>query len=118
MQCAHHASTLSVNYVLFVTGDHVSITVGVLIHYDNEFLLLYEKCVDDIYDSALKCFYEAESEDEMPVDEIKAAVSKASVPLDFETFMKHFYMWKKMMKDGNLPLPTCEWILPKKKMPF
>ena len=106
LQCAHHASTLSVNYVLFVTGDRVSITGGVLIHYDNEFLLLYEKCVDDIYESALKCFYEAESEDEMPIDEIKAAVSKASVPLDFETFMKHFYMWKEMTKDENLPLAS------------
>jgi hypothetical protein len=49
LQCAHHVSTLSVNYVLFVTGDCVSITSGVLIHYDNEFLSLYEKCVDDIY---------------------------------------------------------------------
>jgi hypothetical protein len=27
--------------------------------------------------------------------------------------MKHFYMWKEMMKDDNLPLPACEWILPK-----
>jgi hypothetical protein len=109
----YHASTFSINYVLFVTGDHISITGGVLIHFDDEFLSLYEKCIDNIYDSAPKCLYEAETEDEMPIDDIKAAVSKAKVLLDFETFMKHFYMWKEMMKDENLPLPPCECILPK-----
>jgi hypothetical protein len=83
LQCVHHASTFSVNYVLFVTRDRISITGGVLIHFDDKFLLLYEKCIDNsIYDSALKCFYEAETEDEMPIDDIKALVSKASVPLD------------------------------------
>ena len=92
LQCAHHASTLSVNYVLFVTGDRVSTTGGVLIHLDNEFLSSYEKCIDDIYESAFKWAYEAESEDDMPIDEIKSAVSNARVPLDFETVMKHYYV--------------------------
>jgi hypothetical protein len=112
LQCAHHASTLSVNYVLFVTGDRVSTTGGVLIHFDDEFLSSYEKCIDDIYESALKWAYEAESEDDMPIDEIKSAVSNARVPLDFETVMKHYYVWKEMTKDENLPLPPCERILP------
>lgn len=113
LQCAHHASTLSVDYVLFVTGDRVSITGGVLVHYDDHFLSSYEKCIDDIYESGLKWAYEAESEGDMPLDEIRAAVSKASVPIDFETFMKHYYMWKEMTKDENLPLPPCERNLPK-----
>jgi hypothetical protein len=98
--------------VLFVTGDRVSITGGVLIHFDNEFLLCYEKCIDDIYESALKWAYEAESEDDILIDEIKAAVAKASVSLDFETFMKHFYLWKELTRDKHFPLPSCEWILP------
>jgi hypothetical protein len=61
---------------------------------------LVKKCVDDIYESSLKWAYEAESEDDMPIDEIKLAVLNAHVPLDFETVMKHYYMWKEMMKDG------------------
>lgn len=85
-----------------MTGDRVSITDGVLIYFDNEFLSLYEKCVEDIYESALKWAYEAETEAEteadMPIDDIQAAASKASVPIDFETFMKHVYMWKEMME--------------------
>ncbi len=48
----------------------------------------------------------------MPLDELNGAVSKASVPLDSETLMKHFYMWKEMTKNENLPLPPCERILP------
>jgi hypothetical protein len=41
-----------------------------------------------------------------PINEIKVAVLKASVSLDFEMFMKHFYMWK------DLPLPPTKQILP------
>lgn len=100
LQCAHHTSTFSVNYVLSVTGDCVSITGGVLIHFDNEFLSLYEKCVDNIYDSVLKWFYDAQNEDKMPIDNIKAAMSKVTMLLAFETFKKHFYMWKEMTKDS------------------
>jgi len=112
LQCAHHASTLLVNHVLFVTGDRIGITGGVLIEFDDEFLSSYEMCIDDIYEGALKWAYEAECEDDMPIDKIKAAVPKASVTIDFETFMKHFYMWKEMTKDENLPLPPTERILP------
>jgi hypothetical protein len=78
---------------LFVTGDRLSFTCGVLIHFDNFFLASYEKCIDDIYESALKWAYEAECEEAMP-------------------FMKHFYLWKEMTKEENLPLPPCERILP------
>lgn len=112
LQNAHHASTLSVKHVLFVTADRVSITGGVLIHYDNQFLSSYKKCVDNIYESSLKWAYEAENEDDMPIDEIKAAVKNANVPLDFETFMKSFYFWKAIMADENLPLPPCHRIIP------
>jgi hypothetical protein len=62
--------------------------------------------------SALKWAYKAECEDAMPIGEIKEVVLKASVPLDFDTFMKHFYLWKEMTKEENLPLPPCEQILP------
>jgi hypothetical protein len=113
LQCVHHASTFSINYILFLTRDRISITGRVFIHFDDKFLSLYEKCINNIYESALKCFYEAKTDDEKPIDDIKAVVSKASVPLDFETFMKHFYMWKEMMKDENLPLSPCEHILSK-----
>jgi hypothetical protein len=76
-------------FVLSVTGDCVSITGGVLIHFDNEFLSLYEKCVDNIYDSVLKWFYDAQNEDKMPIDNIKAAMSKVTMLLgNFqETFL-------------------------------
>jgi hypothetical protein len=47
----------------------------------------------------------------MPINEIKVAVLKASVSLDFEMFMKHFYMCKEMTKDVNLPLPPTKQIL-------
>lgn len=112
LQNAHHASTLSLNHVLFVTGDRISMTGGVLIHYDNDFLSSYNKCIDDIYESGLKWAYEAESEEEMPIEELRAAVAIASVPLDFDTLMKHFYFWKELTRDENLPLPPCERILP------
>jgi hypothetical protein len=102
----------SITCCLLLVIKFPAITGGVLIHFDNEFLLCYEKCIDDIYESALKWAYEAESEDNIPIDEIKAAIAKASVSLDFETFMKHFYLWKELTRDKNLPLPSCEWILP------
>jgi hypothetical protein len=54
LQCAHHASTLSVNYVLFVIGDRIGTTGGVLIHYDDDFLSSYEQCIDDAYEASLK----------------------------------------------------------------
>lgn len=43
----------------------------------------------------------------MRIDEIKSAVSNARVPLDFETVMKHYYMWKEMTKDENVPLRSA-----------
>jgi hypothetical protein len=97
---------------LFVTSNRVSFTGRVRIHFDDNFLASYEKCIDDIYKSALKWAYKAECEDAMPIGEIKEVVLKASVPLDFDTFMKHFYLWKEMTKEENLPLPPCEQILP------
>jgi hypothetical protein len=66
-----------------VTGDRVSITGPVLIHFDDDFLESYEKCIDDIYKSALEWAYKAKSEDDMRIDEIMDAVSKTSVSLDF-----------------------------------
>lgn len=83
-----------------------------MIHFDDKFLSSYEKCIDDIYDSSLKWAYEAKSESDIPIEEIKSAVSKASVPLDFETVMKDYYMWKEITKEEFLPLPPCKRILP------
>jgi hypothetical protein len=109
--CTHHASTLLANDVLFVTGDCVFITGGVLIHFDNE-LSPYTASASMIFTRVTSSGHmKLKVKMRCPINEIKVAVLKASVSLDFEMFMKHFYMWKEMTKDVNLPLPPTKQIL-------
>lgn len=110
LQCAHHASTLSVNYVLFVTGDRIGTTGGVLIHYDDDFLSSYEKCIDDAYEASLKWAYDPSVA--YPEEEIKVAIKKASVTIDAESFKRAWLLWREMSKPENLPVPACSRIIP------
>ena len=43
---------------------------------------------------------------------ISSGIEKCRVPLDFNSFMKTFYLWKNMTKKENLPLPPSKRILP------
>ena len=110
LQCLHHAATLGVDYVVFVTGDTIGLTSGVLIEYDEQIRSSYNKCIDDIYEEALKWAYD--SSVPVPEEEIKAAVGKARVKIDYHSFMKSVYVWKEMTKPENLPLPPAIRIIP------
>lgn len=53
VQCLHHAATLGVDFVIFVTGDTIGLTSGILIEYDEQLRSSYNKCIDDIYERLL-----------------------------------------------------------------
>lgn len=110
VQCLHHAATLGVDFVLFVTGDTIGLTSGILIEYDDQLRSSYNKCIDDIYEAALKWAYDPSLP--VPEEEIKAAVRKARVKIDYPSFMKSVYVWREMTKTENLPLPPAIRIIP------
>eukprot|EP00562_Extubocellulus_spinifer_P001033 CAMPEP_0178488594 /NCGR_PEP_ID=MMETSP0696-20121128/9940_1 /TAXON_ID=265572 /ORGANISM="Extubocellulus spinifer, Strain CCMP396" /LENGTH=1177 /DNA_ID=CAMNT_0020116367 /DNA_START=521 /DNA_END=4055 /DNA_ORIENTATION=+ len=110
LQCLHHAATLGVDHVIFVVGDTVGLTGGVLIEYDAPLRQSYNKCVDDIYETGLKWAYDTSVP--IPTEEIKAAVGKARVKMDYCSFMKSVYVWQEMLQPSNLPLPPAIRIIP------
>ena len=109
-QCLHHAATLGVDHVIFVVGDTIGLTGGVLIEYDAPIRESYNKCVDKIYEDGLKWVYDEAVP--VPESEIKAAIGKARVKMDYYSFMKSVYVWREMLKPGNLPLPPAIRIIP------
>ena len=110
VQCLHHAATLGVDFVIFVTGDTIGLTSGILIEHDEQLRSSYNKCIDDIYEAALKWAHDPSVP--VPEEEIKAAVRKARVKIDCSSFMKSVYVWREMTKMENLPLPPAIRITP------
>lgn len=109
-QLLHLASTIGVKHTLLAVGDRIGLTSGALVEFDDALLEAYSKCMDDLYDGGLRCFYD----ESVPINEaeVRSALSKSKVPLDFDTFMQSWQLWKALTAEENLPLPPLMRIIP------
>ena len=97
-------------YALLAVGDRIGLTSGALVEFDDALLEAYSKCMDDLFNDGLRCFYD----ESVPIDEaeVRSALSKSKVPLDYDTFMQSWQLWKALTADENLPLPPLQRIIP------
>ena len=75
---------------LLIAGDNGGILTVTLIEYDTNFMNQFDICVKEFYDSALKWAYEDTVI--IPTEMISSGIEKCRVPLDFNSFMKTFYL--------------------------
>ena len=81
-----------------------------MVEYDGNFNNNFDLCAEKIYKESL--LWACDPSVRMLVNSITPGIEKARVALDYPTFIKSFYFWKKLTKMENLPLPPMKRILP------
>ena len=76
--------------MLLIASDKVGILQVTIFEYDTNFMNQFDICAKELYDSTLKWAYEDTVI--IPTDMISSGIEKCRVPLDFNSFMKTFYL--------------------------
>ena len=109
LQILHHCYTYSVNVIFFVVGDTRTIIRGVFVNFSNSILYAYEDLMEELYELALRPFYE---NTEWPF-QFKRAVDQSiskhrSRLVDHHSFFQRLSVYKCLM--DFIPLPKCKVI--------
>ena len=115
-QLLHHVAIRKQRKGLILIGDEHHIMFGVFVNYKQETIDAYRTILEDIYDRALRPFYEMDPL-EIPREKIVSILTSKemkSVGMTYHSFIMDLYLWRKLLieKVLRLPVPPCNRILP------
>ena len=115
-QLLHHVAIRKQKKGLILVGDSHNIMFGVFVNYKQETINAYQTVLEDIYNRALKPFYEMDPLD-IPRDRIISIINSKEmkrVGMTYHSFITDLYLWRKLLIERVLrvPLPACNRILP------
>lgn len=101
---------------MILVGDKDNIIFGVFVNYKQETVDAYKTVLQDVFERALKLFYDTDKL-EIPREKIEGIInSKEMKPigLTYHSFMADLHLWRKLRieKVLRLPLPPCNRALP------
>ena len=116
-QLLHHCAIRGSLKGLIIVGDNNNVMFGVFVTYKQETIDAYKNVLQDIYERALKSFYQDPKD--LPKEKIEAIIrSKEMKPIGLtgHSFLTSFHLWRKLRikRDSTIriPLPPCNRILP------
>ena len=115
-QLLHHVAIRKQRKGLILVGNQVKVMFGVFVNYKQETIDAYMAVLEEIYDEALRLFYETDPL-EIRRDKIEQLINCKElkhVGLTYHSFLTDLCLWRKLRIDKvlRLPLPPCNRILP------
>ena len=115
-QLLHHVAIRNQTKGLILVGNQDKVMFGVFVNYKQETIDVYKAVLEEIYDRALRPFYETDPLDipREKIEEIIKCKEMKHVGLTYHSFLTDLYLWRKLRIDEvlRLPLPPCNRILP------
>ena len=114
-QLLHHVAIRNLRKGLIVIGNGKKIMFGVFVKYSDETITAYRNVLFDLFDRALKEFYDGTLDlPERKIEKIINSDEMKPIGLTYHSFQTSYFIWKRLRIDRclSLPLPPCNRILP------
>ncbi|OEU17716.1 hypothetical protein FRACYDRAFT_238144 [Fragilariopsis cylindrus CCMP1102] len=114
-QLLHHVAVRDVRKGLFLVGNKTKIMFGVFVNYSDNLIASYRALLKDLFDRALKPFYEDDIQlPQVKIEKILQAKEMKKLNMTYHSFQTDFYIWRQLRikKVLQLPIPPCNRILP------
>jgi hypothetical protein len=114
-QLLHHVAVRDARKGLFLVGNRKKLMFGVFVNYSDNLIKSYQALLKDLFDRALKPFYEDDIQ--LPQEKIEKIIQSKEMKklgMSYHSFLTDFYIWRqlRMHKVLQLPIPPCNRILP------
>jgi hypothetical protein len=115
-QLLHHVAAQDLRKGLFLVGNTKKLMFGVFVTYSDNLIDSYRALLKDLFDRALKPFYNND-DIQLPqgkIEKIIEAKEMKKLGMSYRSFQTDFYIWRQLRikKVLQLPIPPCNWILP------
>ncbi|OEU09246.1 hypothetical protein FRACYDRAFT_248581 [Fragilariopsis cylindrus CCMP1102] len=116
-QLLHHVAVRDARKGLFLVGNKTKVMFGVFVTYSDNLIASYRALLEDLFDRALKPFYEADQHLQLPkekIERILQAKEMKKLNMTYHSFQTDYYVWRQLRikKALQLPIPPCNRILP------
>jgi hypothetical protein len=116
-QLLHHVAVRDARKGLFLVGNKTKVMFGVFVTYSDNLINSYRALLKDLFDRALKPFYEADQHLQLPKEKIERILQAKGMKkhlMTYHSFLTDFYIWRQLRikKVLQLPVPPCNRILP------
>ncbi|OEU14444.1 hypothetical protein FRACYDRAFT_240987 [Fragilariopsis cylindrus CCMP1102] len=114
-QLLHHVAVRDARKGLFLVGNKTKLMFGVFVTYSDNLIASYRALLKDLFDRALKPFYEDNIQlPQVKIEKILQAKEMKKLNMTYHSFQTDFYIWRQLRikKALQLPVPPCNRILP------
>jgi hypothetical protein len=114
-QLLHHVAVRDARKGLFLVGNKTKVMFGVFVTYSDNLIASYRALLKDLFDRALKPFYEDNIQlPQVKIEKILQAKEMKKHNMTYHSFQTDFYIWRQLRikKALQLPIPPCNRILP------
>jgi hypothetical protein len=117
-QLLHHVAVRDARKGLFLVGNKQKLMFGVFVTYSDNLITAYRNILKDLFDRALKPFYEQQQQDlQLPQEKIEKLLQSKEMKklgMSYHSFLTDYYIWRQLRitKGLQLPIPPCNRILP------
>jgi hypothetical protein len=114
-QLLHHVAVRDARKGRLLVGNKEKLMFGVFVTYSDNLIASYRSLLRDIFDRALKLFYEDDIQlPQEKIEKILQAKEMKKLGMLYHSFQTDYYIWRQLRikKALQLPIPPCNRILP------